>query len=137
MGRLYRALLVGCLVVAITLPAFGSDSDLERLTKRVDDLEKRVELLSQTLTILMQTYNAGGVQPKGLQTSAPDSQKWKDKQNWRALRSGSSKDEVTSLLGEPDKIQKFTSFEIWYYGYPGGGSVNFSSNGKVEAWSEP
>jgi outer membrane protein assembly factor BamE (lipoprotein component of BamABCDE complex) len=72
------------------------------------------------------------------QSVTPNQLKWQDKQNWRKLRSGMSKDEVTDLLGEPDRIDKSTFFEDWRYGYRIiTGSVRFSDNDKLDSWHEP
>jgi hypothetical protein len=49
-----------------------------------------------------------------------------------------TKDEVRKLMGEPDKINVYSLIgEVWHYGYPGGGIINFSKDGLVESWSEP
>ncbi len=59
------------------------------------------------------------------------------RENWRALKKGMAKDEVSQLLGEAEKVSSNQSFETWYYGYPVGGSVQFTPRGVVEAWNEP
>ncbi|MCK4340476.1 MAG: outer membrane protein assembly factor BamE [Phycisphaerae bacterium] len=61
---------------------------------------------------------------------------WRDKENWRKLKRGMSKDDVRRLLGEPQKITEVTDQSWWYYGWPGGGRVEFAPSGVI-GWSEP
>lgn len=62
---------------------------------------------------------------------------WKDISRWRILQRGMNKDSVRNILGEPTKINVYDSFEIWYYGYPSGGEVEFSRNSLLTSWREP
>jgi len=75
--------------------------------------------------------------------------KWHDLENWRQLRIGLSKNEVTAILGEPSSIRRDTSSEYWSYGgdYKAGEvsfqkSIEEISNGinveeKLREWKEP
>ncbi len=127
------------LFILITIPwlVYGNDSEILELKNRIDLLEEKVELINQTLSEMMEMLSASSPTSMSQQYSQPGQLKWEDKQNWRRLRSGMTKDEVTFLLGEPDRIDKYSSFEVWSYGYPGGGDVSYSSQGRVDAWSEP
>jgi outer membrane protein assembly factor BamE (lipoprotein component of BamABCDE complex) len=57
---------------------------------------------------------------------------WKDKGNWKKLKKGMNKWEVTQLLGEPAGI-RVGPYTHWYY--PESGSVDFKDN-KLSVWSE-
>jgi hypothetical protein len=46
--------------------------------------------------------------------------------------------EVRSILGDPDKVEVGQLVTLWYYDYPKGGRVRFSSEQHiVEGWTEP
>ena len=62
------------------------------------------------------------------------SEKWKNKANWRNLRNGMTMKEVRSLLGEPERVSQTSSFTWWHYGY---GNVDFNKHGFVQGWMEP
>ncbi len=155
MKSLNKMLLIMFMFYAVPRIAYGADAEIDELRNRIEYLEKKVEAMNQTLIKMMAILDSSSsvsigrptvppsigrptVPPSiGLPTVTPDRLKWEDKQNWRKLRSGMSKDEVTDLLGEPDRIDKFPSFEVWSYGDYGSGFVHFSSPGKAESWSEP
>jgi len=63
--------------------------------------------------------------------------RWKDVSLWRGLSHGISKDDVTRILGAPEKVSDLGFQVTWYYGYPLGGEVTFGKDGRVESWSEP
>jgi hypothetical protein len=96
---------------------------------RINDLESRVLALESkpptTENVVHQQINF--------------SDKWKDISLWRYhLQKGMKKDAVVKLLGEPDKVEVYNlSGDVWHYGYPSGGDVNFDTNGKLKSWSEP
>jgi hypothetical protein len=49
-----------------------------------------------------------------------------------------SEAEVENLLGTPGKINANEYFFMWYYDYPGGGSVKFDSKTRaLKEWGEP
>ena len=146
MKSLNKMLLIMFMFYAVPRIAYGADAEIDELRNRIEYLEKKVEAMNQTLIKMMAILDSSSsvsigrptVPPSiSLPTVTPDRLKWEDKQNWRKLRSGMSKDEVTDLLGEPDRIDKFPSFEVWSYGDYGSGFVHFSSQGKAESWSEP
>ena len=137
MKSLNKMLLIMFMFYAIPRIAYADDAEIRDLQNRIEYLEKKVEAMDQTLTKMMAILNASPSVSRSQQSVTPDPLKWRDKQNWRRLRSGMSKDEVTDLLGEPDRIDKFPSFEVWSYGDYGSGFVHFSSHGKAESWSEP
>lgn len=65
----------------------------------------------------------------------PSEEPWTDKQNWRRLQKGMTKDAVTRILGEPERINRGIAYEFWYY--PRGGDITFDDNGRLMSWSEP
>ncbi len=137
--QLSRGIRYLVLFVLITIPwlVYGDEPEILELKDRIDSLEREVELINQTLIEMMEMLSASSSTSMSEQYSQPGQLKWEDKQNWRRLRSGMVKDEVILLLGEPDKIDKYSSFEVWSYGYPGGGTVEYSSQGRVDGWREP
>jgi hypothetical protein len=137
MKSLSKMLLIVFMFYAIPRLAYGDDAQILELRNRIEYLEKKVETMNQTLIKMMAILDSSSSVSRVQQSVTPNQLKWEDKQNWRKLRTGMSKNEVTDLLGEPDRIDKFTSFEVWQYGYPGGGNVHFSSKEKIESWSEP
>ena len=132
-----RIVLIILVFHAVPWIAYGDDAEIRDLRSRVEYLEKKVEIMNQTLTRMLAILDSSPPASMGQQKSASDRLKWEDKQNWRRLRSGMSKAEVVSLLGEPDRIDKYSFFEVWQYGDLGGGTIHFSSRETVESWSEP
>ena len=150
MKSLNKMLLVMFMFYAIPRLAYGDDTEINELRNRIEYLEKKVETMNQTLIKMMAILDSSSFVSRSQQSGAgigtggsgggsgtPDRLKWQDKQNWRRLRSGMSKGEVTDLLGEPDRIDNFGAFEVWRYGYPIGGEVQFSSKEKLNSWHEP
>jgi hypothetical protein len=125
-------------LLGVLLFSFGTNLQLNEqkktLEERVIVLERRVDSLDSTLAIL--TKNQTESRSSQL---AEQGALWKNLSNWRTrLRKSMTKDEVRKLMGEPDKINVYSLIgEVWHYGYPGGGIINFSKDGLVESWSEP
>lgn len=64
--------------------------------------------------------------------------KWQDVSLWRGLSRGNSKGEVRRILGEPTKIEEFSSRTTWHYGgYPTRGELEFGQDGTLRSWQEP
>ena len=65
---------------------------------------------------------------------------WKDKANWRKLKTGMTMNQVRQVLGEPGKVSTRTIVDIvytrWYYPDALGGDVAFK-DGRVTGWGEP
>lgn len=147
MKSLNKMLLIMFMFYAIPRLAYGDDTEINELRNRIEYLEKKVETMNQTLIKMMAILDSSSFVSRSQQSGAgigtggsgggsgtPDRLKWQDKQNWRRLRSGMSKGEVTGLLGEPDRIDKFPTFEVWRYGYA---EVQFSSEERINSWHEP
>ena len=132
-----KMLLIMFMLYAIPRIAYGDDAQVKELRNRIEYLQKQIETMNQTLTQMMDILNSSSSVSSGQQSAAPDQLKWQEKQNWRKLHSGMSKDEVRGLLGEPDNIDRSTFFEDWTYGTPPRGMVGFSSTEKLNSWSEP
>jgi hypothetical protein len=84
--------VVACLLLS-SYPATGSDTDL---TQRLNELERRVLKLEQSL----EEQNADS--------------RWKDPVLWRRISIGMSEAEIRKLLGTPARIEKAV-FTTWYY----------------------
>lgn len=128
---------IGFLPVLL-LFSFGANLQLNEqektLEQRVIVLERRVDTLESTLANL--TKNQTESRSSRL---AEQGTLWKNLSNWRTrLRKGMTKDEVRKLMGEPDKIDVYTLIgEVWHYGYPAGGTIDFTEHGLAKSWSEP
>jgi hypothetical protein len=137
MKSLNKMLLIMFLFYSIPRIAYGDDAQINELRSRIEYLQKQVETMNQTLIQMMAILDSSSSVSRSQQSVSPNKLKWEDKQNWRKLRSGMSKGEVTGLLGEPDIIDKFSSFEVWQYGDPERASAHFSSDERIRSWSEP
>ena len=148
MKSLSKVLIILLLSYSIPRIAYGDDTQINDLRNRVAALETEVAAMNVTLLKMMAIIDSSpsisksqlsgtgtGVSTGGVGTSTQS--KWQDKQNWRKLRSGMSKSEVTDLLGEPTRIDNFGIFEDWQYGLGGGASVRFSSEARLDSWHEP
>ena len=130
-----RSLSFFTLLVAVAVvPGTSSTQERPSLEERVAELERRVTDLEQALGRLSSTRLPTGQDDRVEKVPA-----WRLREIWRTkLKWGMSKDQVRAILGEPDRIEA-TSLggDVWYYGYPGGGTVSFDKNGALRMWSEP
>jgi hypothetical protein len=55
-------------------------------------------------------------------------QRIQDKGNWRKLQKGMTRDDVSNLLGQSEKVSTNTSFIMWYWDNPAGAEVQFDAN---------
>jgi hypothetical protein len=98
-------------------------------------VESRVQKLEETIRVLDRRVFDLEVQLR--EQSAPVSVA-SDRVTWRKLQKGMSEGDVEKLLGSPSKVDAFSSFTLWHYGYPVGGQVQFDgSSCTVNAWHEP
>ncbi|MBN1524317.1 MAG: hypothetical protein JW904_07545 [Spirochaetales bacterium] len=118
-----KRLLIFIVFLFLTIQLFAQDSSTAELQQRITDLEKRVQILEDTVQHL-QSGSVDTPVPAGLEA-------------WRKLKRGMTEDEVRRLLGEPDRIIASGAMTIWYFGEPAWASmVNFVDN-KVNGWTEP
>ena len=139
MKSLNKMLLIMFMFYAIPRIAYGDDVQINELRNRIEYLQKQVETMNQTLMQMMDILNGSSSVSRDQQSVTPDRLKWEDRQNWRRLRSGMSKGEVTNLLGEPNRIDNFGDHEVWYYVDPiqrESGIVRISKE-KIASWFEP
>ncbi len=104
-------------------PMWAQSSDQAELLKRVQVLEQRVDRLERASKPGVKPVAGSGIS--------------REISTWRAIAMGMSMDEVRGLMGEPHRVSTNTSFTMWYWNYPSGGSVQFSRGGVVEAIQEP
>ena len=126
------------LVVVILSPSshlLAQQEKIEQLEHRVKQLEQTVLRLQRRISEIESKAGSSHV------TSLPITTKrnWRNKSNWRRLRRGMTKDQVTELLGEPEKVDTGIALIFWYWGYPtSGASVDFDANSsRLVGWSEP
>jgi len=137
------------LTVAETTAALGSDGQPGGLSWKGDefmnvDLYRRAAIWELTWSGLPSAPAPDAAAPPaasvplgGRKLVPPARPKWKDVSLWRGLSHGISKDDVTRILGAPEKVYDQGIQVTWYYGYPLGGEVTFGKDGRVESWSEP
>ena len=99
----------------------------QSIMSKIQDLEKRVEKLEKDL--LEKTDEISKLKKTNNLKSL-----------WRSLNNSLTKEEVKSILGEPDNIHRMEYTTIWYYKYGNynEGKVKFrSSDGLLREWIEP
>lgn len=122
------------LSVVAAQPAIAQQQRIAELERRVAELERLVSQLQQRLAKLEKRDGEN----TGARSQAAATGDWKNRSNWRQLRRGMTEEDVRRLLGEAGKVDVNEYFFTWYYGYPGGGSVQFDTESRrVESWSEP
>ena len=124
MVKFYPVLVIVLLCLFLFNAQSSSSTDLHNkiseLSGRLSQLEKRVDKLESQ------------IRSGGTQSTKGDSS---EKNNWRKLRKGMTKNEVTAILGEPRNITVYRYSEVWRY--QGMSKVEFDNNGRVTSWSEP
>ena len=101
-------------------------TEVEKLQQKVSQLESKVQQLEKLF--LSKKNNGASLRDND------NSGDWKNKQNWRRLKNGMSKEEAKQILGEPDRIEAHGPLEFWRY--PNGGRVSFFDE-EINGWSEP
>ena len=99
----------------------------QSIMSKIQDLEKRVERLEKDL--LEKTDEISKLKKTNNVKSL-----------WRSLNNSLTKEEVNSILGEPDNIHRLEYSTTWYYKYGNynEGKVKFStSDGVLKEWIEP
>lgn len=125
-----RIVTIFILLVA-TLICNGASA--QSLEERLRELERRVEQLERKEAERQQTPSGA---PR--KTSRTAAEPWRQIANWRSLKLGMTDNDVRSILGDPDKVEVGSLVTLWYYEYPKGGRVRFSSSDhRVEGWTEP
>ena len=112
------------LLSVLFLISFGFS---QSIVSKIQDLEKRVEKLEKDL--LEKTDEISKLKKTNNLKSL-----------WRSLNNSLFKEEVKSILGEPDNIHRMEYTTIWYYKYGNynEGKVKFStSDGVIREWIEP
>lgn len=120
MFKRMAAFFVGALICGVAT-AQSVDDRIRELERRVEQLEKQV---AQPTSPAVSLKPISG-QPDG----------WRQRESWRALKRGMTERDVRSILGEPQKVDSFSSFSFW--SYPGGGRAQFGSGERLEGWNEP
>ena len=112
------------LLSVLFLVSFGFP---QSIMSKIQDLEKSVEKLEKDL--LEKTDEISKLKKTNNLKSL-----------WRNLNNSLIKEEVKSILGEPDNIHRMEYTTIWYYKYGNynEGKVKFStSDGVLKEWIEP
>lgn len=103
--------------------AFSQQATIDRLERRVADLENRVLVLEKKLS----SPTSNTIRP---------SEKWKDRSLWRRLQVDMSMDQVELLLGIPNNISG-GNVTYWYFSSQTWHSYVTFYKGRVDSWKEP
>ena len=58
--------------------------------------------------------------------------------NWKIrLKKGMSIDEITPIIGYPQKVDSGEYITVWHYDYPGGGKIYLDKNNQLSEWDVP
>jgi hypothetical protein len=121
------------LIILFTVfPTIVSAQDLDQKIKKLEQMIARLEQrIARLEGIILESQKN---QAKSM-AATPD--RWKDKANWRLLKKGMSKNEVTQILGEPPKIVANAYYgDIWLYPDLQGGNASFDKDGNLTSWKE-
>jgi hypothetical protein len=120
--------------IAAAGQARAQQAKIEELERRVEKLEQLVGQLQRRVADLEGQIQAR--QQRGQPVVAKGN--WREIGSWRRLRRGMTMEQVTEILGEPEKVDAGPVLIYWYWGYPGGANVNFEADtGRLDGWSEP
>ena len=120
-------------IILIFLLGLFSNYVVAQDSNRVDDLEKRVTELEESLAQMKLLLLAAMVNSAESSEEPEGSEKWQVQENWRKLEVGQKPEVVKDVLGEPTRIEGGT-FTKWQYGV--GAHVIFYQ-GVLDRWSEP
>jgi hypothetical protein len=107
-----RVLVLIGLISATPVPSAADAApdgpSIEALQQQIRALQKRVDRLEATIQ--------QGVPVNPAQTVQPVPGGWKKEANWNLLSKGMTTDEVSEILGEPQRRRSVNKFEFWEYG---------------------
>jgi hypothetical protein len=108
------------------------------IEERVRILEQKVKSLEEAIPMINQGQTASPSPPPSVQPEAAKGN-WRALENWRThLKADMTEEEVRGLMGQPDKVEHMWMIgRVWYYGYPSGGSINFTTKKRVKSWIIP
>lgn len=164
-GRLLplrRLLCVALLTPLVYAPAARAQGDdVDSLRQELGDLKRAVERLDAHVQRLEQqpspapTVTAPAGQPPvpspvvtppqtpiaapPARETPPPSAEAGVRQRWREVDYGMTTEQITALLGPPQRTMDLNPKTVWYYTYPeiGNGSVVFTADSGVIDWQPP
>jgi hypothetical protein len=130
-----QILILFVFFIAVPGQARAQQAKVEELKRRVEKLEQLVGQLQRRVADLESQIQ--GRQERKQPVVAKGN--WREIGSWRSLRRGMTMEQVTEILGEPEKVDAGSLFIYWYWGgYPSGGSVHFNTDtNRVAGWDEP
>ena len=133
--------------LAFAPTAHAEGNDVDSLRQELGELKRAVEHLDSKLQRLEEQQS-----PSPLATSPADAGAATPareppapvgaagvQQRWREIKYGMTTDQITVLLGSPQRTMDLNPKTVWYYSYPeiGNGSVVFTTEGGVVDWQLP
>jgi hypothetical protein len=111
-------------------PAQADEKRIQRLEILVEDLNRRLAVLETSL------INKSESASKTTNPNTTSKDGFKERNNWRKLRTGMTPNEVERILGVAPKIDG-GSVSTWYYSSVGYHSYVVFYNNVVQRWTEP
>jgi hypothetical protein len=111
-------------------PAQADEKRIQRLEILVEDLNRRLAVLETSL------IDKSGSASTTSNPNTTSSEGFKDRNNWRKLRTGMTPNEVERILGVAPKVDG-GSISTWYYSSVGYHSYVVFFNNVVQRWTEP
>jgi outer membrane protein assembly factor BamE (lipoprotein component of BamABCDE complex) len=107
--------------------AWAQAPTVDQLVTRVAELERRVAELEQRLRALEVPEVTARPENRAVRGNSEDIA------NWRQLRVGMTMEQVSNLLGEPDRVVVI-GLTTWHY--PNRAHVMFNPQSRVSGWEE-
>jgi hypothetical protein len=141
----FALILLGTLLL-LPHPVAADQANETALEARVKALEQRIAELEARLNVVAARQAppppgvpgiaaAQGVATGPVVASAPA--RWKDSENWGAIRQGMGWSQVKALLGVAGKVTTGVFGDVWYYPDDSGGRVVFDRDGRVAEFNVP
>jgi hypothetical protein len=144
-GSIMRHIPLSMLLVVLwALPGavFADSASDSALEARIKALEQRVAELEARISAPPSVSAQPGMGPAAAPAAAAAViptvvPRWKDKENWGALKIGLAWSQVKALLGPAGRVSTGVFGDVWYYPDDSGGRVIFDRDGRVTEWDAP
>ncbi len=139
--RRYAVMTIAAVFAALSTFAHADQASESALDARVKALEQRVAELEARLKAPPPAGPAGmpaaSAAPAPVAVAVVAPPRWKDKDNWTAIKIGLGWSQVKALLGPAGRVSTGVFGDVWYYPDDSGGRVVFDRDGRVSDWNPP
>jgi len=114
--------------------------EIGALRRAIERLDAKVERLEQQPSPAPQATPpqsaAAATPPRDTPSATPEKGV---RQRWQEVKYGMTTDQISALLGPPQRTMDLNPKVVWYYSYPevGNGSVVFTADSGVIDWQPP